>query len=528
MPDFKLPDLGEGVHEGQIIRLHAAAGDFVKEDDPFMEVETDKAAVEIRAPFTGVIEKWHVKEGQVAHVGDVMVTWKKQAGGGRQETGDGIQRSAVGGQRLGDGAAASAAVGAEPSTRTLVESKGSAHAPIPGAPSLGGRGGIEPSPQPSPKGRGGRRHTPASPATRKLAREKGIDIEVIDGSGPNGRVTREDVERAASGSPSLPGRSVALETRGSGSGSGPGSIEPPSDGRVLTHPPAPSLTGRGSRTTHHSESGGTGFPFGEDSTDAHGPIRIVANSQARKTIAANMAQAWSTIPHVTDSDDADVTELEALRKGYPSPANNHRKLTMLVFIVRAVAQALARHPVFNTHFDADRQAVVYRRYINIAVGVHTERGLVAPVIREADRLSVIQIADALDAIITKARTGSFAVNDTRGGTYTISNAGAFGGSRYSTPIVTPGQCAVLAAGKARWMPWVVGEQGFSGTGVPPVTPTTLRVPSTPVQALPPQIVPRLILPLSHSFDHRIADGGQEIAFLQDVIGQLENPARLMF
>jgi pyruvate dehydrogenase E2 component (dihydrolipoamide acetyltransferase) len=249
---------------------------------------------------------------------------------------------------------------------------------------------------------------------------------------------------------------------------------------------------------------------------------------ARKTIARNMVQSWTTIPHVTDQDDADVTELDRLRKGYPSAANNNRKLTLLPFIVRAVAQALTRHPIFNATFDDEQQAIAYFNEINIAIGVHTERGLVAPVIRNADRLSVIQLADAVDAIVEKARSATFSVNETRGGTYTISNAGAFGGSRYSTPIIAPGQCAVLAAGKARWMPWVVESEGITGGPPVPLNSKELRVPVTRVQMLPPQIMPRLILPLSHSFDHRIADGGQEIAFLQDVIGQLENPARLMF
>lgn len=496
MPDFRLPDLGEGVHEGQIIRLHAKAGDFVTEDAPFMEVETDKAAVEIRAPFTGVIEQWHVKEGQLAHVGDVMVTWRKGTGDDHEK---GSAAAPVGrGLTSGEGAAA----------RGDLAGGGAS-----GGGTSAGTALLEPRATPGSPGR----IVPASPATRKLARELGLDINAMAGSGPNGRVTREDVERAAAGSVFSPLPSGERQGEGAGR-SGAADMQP---GHPSFHPssargfrrggreepsPQPSPRGRGSAPPSSFApqpsiaSAASAIPPGEDSTDAHGPVRIVANSQARKTIAANMTQSWTTIPHVTDSDDADVTDLEALRKGYPSPANGNRKLTMLAFIVRAVAQALTRHPVFNAVFDADRQAVVYKRYIHISVGVHTERGLVAPVIRDADRLSVIQIADALDAIIEKARTASFTVADTRGGTYTISNAGAFGGSHYSTPIVAPGQCAVLAVGRTRWMPWVVKER----------------------------ILPRFIMPLSHSFDHRIADGGQEIAFLQDVIGQLENPARLMY
>lgn len=224
-------------------------------------------------------------------------------------------------------------------------------------------------------------------------------------------------------------------------------------------------------------------------------------TQARKTIAGVMAQSWSTIPHATDCDDADVTELEKLRKGYSGamPDGSDRKLTMLAFVIRAVARAIQRFPDFNGYFDGEKGQIVYRRYVNIGVGVHTERGLIVPVLREADRMSIPQISDELAVIADKARTASFAVNDTRGGTYTISNAGAMGGSRYSTPIITPGQAAVLAIGRSKMMPWVVDGQ----------------------------VTPRLIMPLSHSIDHRMLDGGQEIAFMRQVIGDLENPARLL-
>lgn len=487
MPEFRLPDLGEGVHEGQIIRLHAREGDSVREDGPFMEVETDKAAVEIPAPFTGTIEKWHVEEGQVVNVGDVMVTY---APGSADTSAGGRPATSVAGS-------AKAQVGVVGASRGA-----GSH-----SPSLSGRGqgggsraraAIQSThpPTPSVQERG---RTPASPATRKLARTMGIDVDRINGSGPGGRVTRADVEGATRNSHSLSGR-------GQGGGS---------SGQVAersTHPPTPSLKGSGSKE-HRSEI----------------PATVEPLSMARKTIARNMVQSWTTIPHVTDQDDADVTELDRLRRGYPSAANNNRKLSLLPFIVRAVAQALTRHPIFNAVFDEAQEAIVHHDAINIALGVHTERGLVAPVIRKADELSVIQLADAIDAIVAKARSATFSVNETRGGTYTISNAGAFGGSRYSTPLIAPGQCAVLAAGKARWMPWVVQEEAIGGAGVPPAFPSAeLRVPVTRVNWLPPQIMPRLILPLSHSFDHRIADGGQEIAFLQDVIGQLENSARLMF
>jgi pyruvate dehydrogenase E2 component (dihydrolipoamide acetyltransferase) len=217
-----------------------------------------------------------------------------------------------------------------------------------------------------------------------------------------------------------------------------------------------------------------------------------------------MTQSWTTIPHATDCDDADVTELDKLRRGYTPPDGSDRKINMLAFVVRAVVRALQRYPDFNAYFDQDKEQIIYRRYINIGIAVHTARGLIVPVLRDADRLTIPEISDELAVIAEKARTASFAVNDTRGGTYTISNAGAMGGSRYSTPIITPGQAAVLAIGKTRWMPWVIEqENGTRG------------------------IAPRLIMPLSQSIDHRLLDGGHEIEFMHHVIGDLQNPARLL-
>lgn len=451
---FRLPDLGEGVKEGQVIKVLVSVGDEVREDQPLMEVETDKAAVEIPCPYHGTVTEVRVSEGQVVNVGDVMMAFEtgKAAAGKQAGTSSGAAAS-------GDTKRTEASAPSDATSQTAV---------------------TEPKPRDSVTATGKRTRVAASPAVRKRARELNIDLTAVNGSGPGGRVTRDDIERVArdgtghagngqSGRPSAPSRDGAS---GSSRGTAPA--------------PMPAST-RAS------------IPEGEDGQDQHGPTVRHSISQARKTIAANMTTAWTTIPHVTDSDDADVTELDALRKGYPCEDNGHRKVTMLAFVIRAVARALRLHPAFNAHFDADNQQIVYKKYINVAVGVHTQRGLVAPVIRDADQMNVMQIADALDGLTDKARSASFSVNDTRGGTYTISNAGAFGGSHYSTPIVTPGQCAVLAIGKSRTMPWVVDGE----------------------------IRPRLIMPLSHSFDHRVADGGEEIAFLRCVIDALEQPARLL-
>ena len=240
-------------------------------------------------------------------------------------------------------------------------------------------------------------------------------------------------------------------------------------------------------------------PPGTPDRDQYGPITRHPLTQARKTIAANMAKSCRTIPHVTDTDEADVTLLDELRRTHDSIDSSVGKLTLLPFVLCAAALALRRHPIFNASFDEDAGQIIYKRYINIAVGVHTERGLVAPVIRDIDQMGVAQINGALHELAEKARTAGFAVNDLRGGTFTVSNAGAMGGSRFSTPIINLPQVAIMALGRTRWRAWAVDGK----------------------------VVPRLILPISISFDHRIIDGGSEVAFQQDIVRSLENPAQLL-
>jgi len=445
--EFKLPDLGEGVHEGQVIKVLVAEGDHVREDQPLMEVETDKAAVEIPSPYTGIVLKLHASAGQLVHVGDVMVTFGDAAEGettaARSSSSAQSERAATapGGERSspnGDSATATA-------TRA--------------------------------------RRKPASPAVRRMACENGLDLESIAGSGPGGRITRADVEAAASaGATTKPGPSPSVRSGVEHAATAPAVAR--DIARIAPVPPPSSITVQIS---------------GEAGQDDYGAIIRQSISQARRTIARIMAESMATIPHVTDSDDADVTELDKFRRGYAHPLDPQRRITMLAFVVRAVVKALQLHPIFNASFDGESGEIIFKRYYHIAIGVQTERGLIAPVIRDADRLNIAQLSDAINTITENARSASFAVSDIRGGTFTISNAGAMGGSRYSTPIITPPQVAVLAVGRTRMMPWVVEGE----------------------------LVPRLIMPLSCSFDHRIIDGAQEIAFARQVIDDLENPARLL-
>ena len=431
--EFKLPDLGEGVHEGQIVRLHVREGDTIKEDQPLMEVETDKAAVEIPSPYTGTVLQVHVSEKQLVHVGDVMYSF---------ETGDAAATPA----------AAPAHVTAEAST-------------------------------PAQPARRSGRPTPASPSVRRLAREHGLEISQLAGSGPGGRVTRTDVLSAASTPAQTP--TVTAPTPPQARPTAPAAASAPPPAAITPIPTTPASN-----------------PLvleGVEDSDEYGMIIRQPLSQARKTISNVMSTAWQTIPHVTDCNDADITELDRMRKEFADPDHPDRRVTVLAFVVRAVCRSLQSIPILNAMLDERSGEVIYRRYVNIGIGVETDRGLVAPVIHGAERMTVGEIADALEIISSNARSASFGVNDTRGGTYTISNAGAMGPTRYSTPIIMPGQVGCLALGRARKMPWVVDDE----------------------------IVPRLILPLSHSMDHRLVDGGREIPFIGHLIEDLQNPMRFM-
>ena len=220
-------------------------------------------------------------------------------------------------------------------------------------------------------------------------------------------------------------------------------------------------------------------------------------SQARKAISRAMSRAWETIPHVTDCNDADITDIDKMRRAFKDPDQPNLKLTLLPFILKAVCRSLQKYPILNATICSETGDVLFRQYINIGIGIDSHRGLIAPVIRDVDRLSIGEISSQLEQITVNARSASFTIADTKGATYTVSNAGAVGRTRYSTPIIQQDTVACLAVGRAKLMPWVVDNV----------------------------VVPRLILPLSHSIDHRLIDGGREIPFIEHLINDLEHPMR---
>jgi pyruvate dehydrogenase E2 component (dihydrolipoamide acetyltransferase) len=444
--EFKLPDLGENISSGDVVTVHVAEGDVIKPGQTLLEVETDKAVIDVPCGSGGRIAKVLVKKGDTVKVGQALV--------------------------LLDAAGAGASAAAPPKTAPAASATppkpvaAAPAAPVPSPPAAAVAAHPAPVQAASPAHGAGRKAAPvaeppavaavasvepAGPAVRRLARELGVDLARVRGSGPAGRIVREDV--------------IAAVRQAAGSGSA---------------------------VRSRADSMGT-------DRDDWGPVRREQMSRMRKTIAANMARSVSTIPHLTNFDDADVTELESLRKASaPEYAKSNVKLTALGFVIKAVSLSLRQHPVVNASVDMEKGEIVYKEYVNVGLAVDTPRGLVVPVLRDCDQMSIPQIAQAVADTAEKAKNAQYGVEDLRGGTFTISNLGAIGGT-YSTPIINWPEVAILLVGRSRRMPVVRDDR----------------------------IEPRLMMPLSLSYDHRVIDGAAAARFLKEIIGYLESPGRLL-
>ncbi len=448
--DFKLPDLGEGITEAQIVRVMVNEGDPVSEDQSLFEVETDKAAVEIPSPHAGVAIKVHVTSGQTVNVGDVMISFEGNGAAAAPEK-----------------SAPEKNKGADSPTGLRAEQKTPADDPTPLAVLT--RGGSAAK----------RTTAPAAPAVRKLAREKGVDIDAIAGSGPGGRVVRADVETASrGGGAAVSGHSSSPAPSG-GVSAPSGAVAPAAVSQPPFAPPA-----------------AAGPPPGQVDQDKWGTIRRSPLSQIRKTIANHMTRSAFTAVHVTHIDEVDVTELERLRKQYRRETG--QRVTAMAFVMRALCNALKNHFVFNASIDMETEEIVYKDYINIGIAVDTSRGLVVPNVRNADQYSVGGLGYQLSLIAEKARNVNFAVDDLRGGTFTITNVGALGGM-FSTPIINYPEVAILGLGQSKEKPVV--RDG--------------------------EIVVRTMMPFSLAFDHRIADGAQAARFCAELMGYLQYPLTLL-
>jgi pyruvate dehydrogenase E2 component (dihydrolipoamide acetyltransferase) len=449
--ELKLPNLGENIDAGDVVNVLVKEGDTIAANQGVVEIETGKATVEIPSPQGGKVTKVHVAKGQSVPIGGVLVTLEASAGAPAAKPAAAPSAPAAAKAPANKPAPAPAASKPAPAPAPAPAPKPAPAAP---APVSSNGGASRPAPEPAVAEAAGA-SAPAGPSTRRLARELGVDIQRVVGTGPGGRITREDIVAAVRNQAERAPVASTLK---------PGIV-----------------------------------PEGVEGRDNWGVVRRQPLSRIRKTIAANMVHSATTIPHVTNFDDADITELERIRTTSSEDyAKSGIKLTMMPFVMKAVAQSLRLHPLLNASLDMEQGQIVYKDYVNVGVAVDTERGLVVPVVRDVDRLNIPTVAQALAEVADKARNNKFAPDDQNGGTFTISNLGAIGG-QYSTPIINPPQVAILLVGRSRKLPVVIDDK----------------------------IEVRLMMPLSLSYDHRLVDGAAAARFLNEVKGFLQVPGRLL-
>ncbi len=437
--EFRFPDVGEGIHEGTIVKWHFKEGDSVKADQTIVEVETDKAVVELPAPASGTILKRYFDVGQVVKVGELLVVIGSP----------GEQVPSAGAAPQAKEEAPEAAPAPKAEQPSIMQ---------PAAPAV-----QETAPQTVAQPSA---HASATPATRKLARELGVDINAVRGTGPGGRITEDDVKKAASGgAPAV----RAPQPQGAAAAMAPPVAQP-------TAQVQPSEAGAPTVTV---EEGDQRVPL----------------SHMRKLIADRMLYSKTHIPHACGMDYVDVTKLAELRdKEKKGLEPKGIKLTYLPFIVKAVAVALKAHPEFNAHFDNAKNELVIKKQHNIGIAVDTSEGLMVPVIKDVDRRSIIEIAQEIEHLAAAARERKIKLEDLKGGTFTITNIGSVGGM-YSSPIINPPEIAILGVHRIKELPLVVDGK----------------------------IKARKVMGLSICFDHRVVDGASSTVFLNEVMKHLEDP-----
>lgn len=412
--EVMLPELGEGIDAGDVVSILVSPGDTVEAEQGLVELEIDKGVVEMPSPSAGVVKAIHVKEGDRAGIGQLIVTLE------------------------------AVAPKAAPATTPEVV------APPPAAPAAPPAPSAAASP---PAGhRPDTRPVPAAPSVRRMAREIGVDVAAVQGTGPGGRISEADVKAHSK---------KLHESRGAGP--------------AVASVPLPDFS-------------------------KWGDIENVPFSNVRRITAQRMGAAWSTIPHVTQFDQSDVTDLEVWRKEFGKQVEKAgAKLTPTAIILKVAAAALRKFPQFSASIDVAREQIIYKKYCHIGVAVDTKRGLLVPVIRDVDTKSITQISVELGEMAEKTRTGKVSVDDMQGGCFTVSNLGGIGGTAF-TPIVNAPEVAILGVARGSARPVYVDGQ----------------------------LQPRTIMPLSLSYDHRVIDGADGARFLRYICQGLENPFFLAF
>lgn len=442
--EFVLPELGENIDQGDLVRLMISVGARVSEGQPIMELETDKAVVEVPSSVSGVVREIKVKEGQKIKVGQVIFTLETGAAAAPQPP---KRQTAPVEHVSGQQAARMAFQLAMQAEGKTEEQALPPDQPPPQAPTFSMPTQLE-----KVAGTEHREPVPAAPHVRRLARELGVDIHEVKGCGPAGRISEDDVKAHAKGL--LAAASVAQTP-------------------VAGHFAQPSLP----------------------DFSKWGKVERVSMRGVRRKTAQHLAEAWNTIPHVTQQDKADITELEQLRARFaPKAEEAGGKMTVTAIALKVVASAIKVFPQFNASIDMAKEEIVYKQYINVGVAVDTDRGLLVPVIREVDKKNIVELAAELTQLSKKARDKKLTPEEMEGGTFTITNLGGIGGTGFS-PIVNHPEVAILGLSRSSMEPvWINGK--FEA---------------------------RLVLPLSLSYDHRLIDGADAARFLRWIAEAFEQP-----
>lgn len=442
--EVKLHDIGEGIHEGEIAKWFVSEGDKIEEDDTLVEIANDKAVVELPAPVSGTIEKIHVSEGEVTTVGSVLVTIDDGSDSSSDSTED---RGADEDTKERASQPSEAQPDSKPE-ETKDESAGASHSKE-----------VKEETPSEPKEK---QFIIAMPRVRKYARENDVDITEVTGSGKNGRILIEDIDGF------LKGEEASTEETSA-------SRETSSSEEKIEEKETSTPVQTGERETREKMS------------------------RIRKTIASAMVNSKHTSPHVTNIDDVVVDKLFEHRKKFKGIAEEQgTKLTFLPYVVKAVVSALKKYPELNTSVDNETMEIIQKHYYNVGIAADTDRGLVVPVVRDANTLSMFEIADVITDLATKARDGKLSMDEMKGGSISISNLGSEGG-KWFTPVINQPEVAIIGIGRIEEAPVV--RDG--------------------------EVVVARVLALSISYDHRVIDGALAQKALNHIKRLLNNPDLLL-
>ena len=435
--EFRLPELGENIEKGDLLKVLVSAGDVISQEQPVLELETEKATLEVPSSVRGRVKEIHVKAGEKVKVGQLIFTLE----GATSPEPVSTDRAPAKAEKITSGAA--------PAATPQQEERGSGAEPVPGPTPATPTATAAPAAAPREK-----RLVPAAPSVRRMARELGVDITEVPGKGPGGRISAGDVKAYI--------RDLNTKRRETGF-------------QIGASVPMPDFS-------------------------RWGAVERESMRAVRRATASHLSHAWITVPRVTQHDRADITQIEKLRKQHsPKAETQGGKLTVTAIALKVVSSALHKFPQFAASIDPEREEIIYKKYRHIGVAVDTDRGLLVPVIRDVDRKNIIDLSVELAQIAEKARNRKLAPEDMEGGVFSISNLGGIGGTSF-TPIVNWPEVAIL---------------GMSRSSLEPVY-------------VDGQFQPRLMLPLSLSYDHRLIDGADAARFLRWVAEALEQPFLIPF